>query len=78
MIVCEALTPESLGALLAMYEHKTYTQAVIWGINPFDQWGVELGKGLADSILAEFRRGSAAGHDPSTTDLIARYLRTRG
>tara|TARA_R110002096_G_scaffold270343_3_gene464247 strand:+ start:2351 stop:3955 length:1605 start_codon:yes stop_codon:yes gene_type:complete len=78
MIVCEALTPESLGALLAMYEHKTYTQAVIWGINPFDQWGVELGKGLADSILAEFRRGSAASHDPSTADLITRYLRTRG
>lgn len=77
MIVCDALTPESLGALLAMYEHKTYTQAVIWGINPFDQWGVELGKGLADSILAEFQRGSAAKHDPSTSDLIARYLRTR-
>ncbi len=77
MIVFDALTPESLGALLAMYEHKTYTQAVIWGINPFDQWGVELGKGLADTILAEFHQSSLATHDPSTADLIARYLRAR-
>jgi glucose-6-phosphate isomerase len=68
----DALTPQSLGALLALYEHKTYVQGVIWDIDPFDQWGVELGKVLADSILNEL--GSDPGpHDPSTRALLARY-----
>ncbi len=52
LIVLPRLTPYSLGALIALYEHRVFTQAVIWGINPFDQWGVEFGKGLADDIFA--------------------------
>ena len=51
LITLQKLTPESLGALMAMYEHKVYAQAVIWNINPFDQYGVELGKSLAKSEL---------------------------
>ncbi|NLB30871.1 MAG: glucose-6-phosphate isomerase, partial [Alcaligenaceae bacterium] len=50
LIVLHQLTPFSLGALLAMYEHKVFVEAVVWGLNPFDQWGVELGKVLADDI----------------------------
>lgn len=76
-IVLEALTPESLGALIALYEHKTYVQGVIWDINSFDQWGVELGKNLADTILQELARGEAGNHDPSTAALIKRYLAHR-
>ena len=51
-IVLDQVTPESLGALIALYEHKIYCQAVIWKINPFDQWGVELGKELGDAMRA--------------------------
>ena len=70
-IVLESLTPRALGALIALYEHKVFTQSVIWGINAFDQWGVELGKKLADRILPELT-GKAApiGHDASTNGLI--------
>ena len=70
-IVLESLTPRALGALIALYEHKVFTQSVIWGINAFDQWGVELGKKLADRILPELT-GKAApiGHDGSTNGLI--------
>ena len=65
--------PFTLGQLIALYEHKVFVQAVIWGINPFDQWGVELGKELAAAILPEVSGGSASGdHDSSTRGLIAR------
>lgn len=77
MLVLDALTPASLGALLALYEHKTYVQGVIWNINSFDQWGVELGKDLADSILDEFRGAPPQPHDSSSSALVARYLKAR-
>ena len=64
--------PASFGALLALYEHKTFVEGVIWGINSFDQWGVELGKTLAGRILSELTGGPALPHDPSTTALIQR------
>ncbi len=65
------LTPETLGMLIALYEHKVFVQSVIWGINAFDQWGVELGKTLASSILTELVGDDAPdGHDGSTTALI--------
>ena len=79
LLTMTALTPATLGALIALYEHKTYVQSVIWDINAFDQWGVELGKVLAGTIEQEFR--SAAGnadHDPSTAAAIAAYLAVRG
>ena len=77
MIVTDALTPETLGALLALFEHKTYMQGVIWGINSFDQWGVELGKNLADAILSELDGAPAGPHDPSTNALLARFRKIR-
>ena len=65
------LTPSVLGALIALYEHKIYTQGVIWNTNPFDQMGVELGKQLAKKILPELVAvGEVAGHDSSTNGLI--------
>ena len=72
------MTPATLGALIALYEHKTYVQSVLLIINAFDQWGVELGKVLAGSILEEFATGRAtASHDPSTSALIAAYRAAR-
>ena len=71
-IVMDALTPETLGALIALYEHKTFVEGVIWGINSFDQWGVELGKVLAKAIDAELKGGGRGSHDPSTAALIQR------
>ncbi len=71
-ILLQRLDPASLGALLALYEHKTFVEGVIWGINSFDQWGVELGKVLASRILGELRGGPALAHDPSTAELIRR------
>ena len=62
----------SLGALLALYEHKVFVEGVLWRINSFDQWGVELGKTLATRVLGELRGGERLSHDPSTTALIAR------
>jgi glucose-6-phosphate isomerase len=77
-LLMEKLTPRSLGRLLALYEHKVFVQGVIWNINSFDQWGVELGKVLAGNILAEFSgQASTAGHDASTASLIARYRKGR-
>jgi glucose-6-phosphate isomerase len=76
-IVLDALTPRVLGALIALYEHKVFAQSVIWGINAFDQWGVELGKKLADRILPELTSdGPVASHDSSTNALI-NYTKTR-
>ena len=79
VILGDQLTPRSLGQLVALYEHKVFTQATVWGINPFDQWGVELGKTLASSIAAELT-GSATpdpARDSSTQSLINRYVNKR-
>jgi glucose-6-phosphate isomerase len=77
-ILAPKLTPRVLGQLVALYEHKVFTQGVIWGINSFDQWGVELGKKLATRITNEMTSGADAdGHDASTTALIARYRKVR-
>jgi glucose-6-phosphate isomerase len=73
----DAITPETIGALLALYEHKTFVQGVIWNINPFDQYGVELGKNLADTILEDLGRGELGSHDRSTAALLTRYQRLR-
>ncbi|MDB5499489.1 MAG: pgi [Phenylobacterium sp.] len=69
-ILLDRLTPERLGALLALYEHKTFVEGVLWGINSFDQWGVELGKTLASRVLSELEGGPPGTHDPSTSRLI--------
>ena len=71
-IVLDRLTPERLGALIALYEHKVLVEGVLWGINSFDQWGVELGKSLAARVLGELDGGATKPHDPSTTELIRR------
>jgi glucose-6-phosphate isomerase len=77
-ILFQKLTPRTLGSLIAMYEHKIFTQGVIWNINSFDQWGVELGKQLAKAILPELSApGDVASHDSSTNGLINRYKRYR-
>jgi len=75
LILMETLSPAALGALIALYEHKTFVEGVIWGINSFDQWGVELGKILAKTILAELEGGPAQPHDASTAALIERLKR---
>jgi glucose-6-phosphate isomerase len=73
-LLMEQLTPRTLGSLIALYEHKIFVQSVIWGINAFDQWGVELGKQLANAILAELPGGApVSGHDASTRGLINAY-----
>ncbi len=74
-ILAPALTPHTLGALVATYEHKVLTQGVVWGINSFDQWGVELGKALAQRIVPELTAEAAPDldHDSSTNALIRRY-----
>jgi glucose-6-phosphate isomerase len=71
-ILMDRLTPERLGALIALHEHKVFVEGVLWGINSFDQWGVELGKSLAARVLAELEGGPSGAHDPSTADLISR------
>ncbi|NGM90766.1 glucose-6-phosphate isomerase, partial [Parapusillimonas sp. SGNA-6] len=70
--VFEQLTPESLGAFLALYEHRVFTSGALWGINSFDQWGVELGKVLARDIEPRLASGDTRGLDPSTAGLLAR------
>jgi glucose-6-phosphate isomerase len=77
-ILFQKLTPRTLGSLIAMYEHKIFTQGVIWGVNSFDQWGVELGKQLARTILAELSGPAEVdSHDSSTNGLINYYKRHR-
>ncbi|CAN7511156.1 glucose-6-phosphate isomerase [Phenylobacterium sp. LjRoot225] len=71
-LLLDRLDPERLGALIALYEHKTFVEGVLWGINSFDQWGVELGKTLATRVLGELEGGPAGGHDPSTEALIGK------
>ncbi|MEO6209402.1 MAG: glucose-6-phosphate isomerase [Gemmatimonadaceae bacterium] len=79
VILAEKLTPATLGALIALYEHMVFTQGVIWDIDSFDQWGVELGKSLATRIAAELVPGADTGavHDSSTNALIRRYRDSR-
>jgi glucose-6-phosphate isomerase len=74
-LLAEKLTPHTLGALIALYEHSVFTQGVIWSIDSFDQWGVELGKVLATKILGELESPTAPAltHDTSTTNLIHLY-----
>jgi glucose-6-phosphate isomerase len=68
------LTPRTLGSLIALYEHKIFVQGIIWNINSFDQWGVELGKQLAKAILPELKGDAVVtAHDSSTNGLINYY-----
>jgi len=78
-ILAGALTPRTLGQIVALYEHKVFVQGTVWQVNSFDQWGVELGKTLAGRIAAELASGEEAGlaHDSSTNALIRRYRRLR-
>jgi glucose-6-phosphate isomerase len=71
-LILDRLDPESLGALIAMYEHRVFTSGSIWGINSFDQWGVELGKVLAKDLTPRLRSGDAQGLDASTAGLLKR------
>ncbi|GGY20525.1 glucose-6-phosphate isomerase [Paludibacterium paludis] len=73
-LALDRVTPQTLGMLLAAYEHKVFVQGVIWGINSFDQWGVEYGKQLASRILPELSGASGFGHDCSTEGLIRHFL----
>jgi glucose-6-phosphate isomerase len=78
-IIYPKLTPATLGALVALYEHKVFVMGTIWGINSYDQWGVELGKQLAKALLPKVEgAASAKGHDASTQGLLAAYHKLRG
>jgi len=79
-ILAERLTPETLGKLVALYEHSVFTQGVIWNIDSFDQWGVELGKVLAQRIIPELESKTEPklAHDSSTNKLITRYRKLKG
>jgi glucose-6-phosphate isomerase len=78
-ILAERLTPETLGKLVALYEHSVFTQGVVWNVDPFDQWGVELGKVLAQRIIPELESETEPPlrHDTSTNNLIRRYRKLR-
>ena len=78
-ILAPRLTPGVLGQLVALYEHKVFTQGTVWDVNSFDQWGVELGKVLATQIATELQPGAAddLDHDSSTNALVRRYRRLR-
>ena len=79
MVLAERLTPRLLGNLVALYEHSVFTQGTIWGIDSFDQWGVELGKALASRIIPELEHDTEPEltHDSSTNALIRRYRALR-
>jgi glucose-6-phosphate isomerase len=79
-VLLERLTPAALGKLVALYEHMVFSQSVIWSINAFHQWGVELGKVLAQRIMPEFvgTQEPTLGHDSSTNALIRRYRKVKG
>ena len=79
-ILAERLTPETLGKLIALYEHSVFVQGAIWQIDSFDQWGVELGKVLATRIIPELESVAEPRlkHDSSTNALIRRYRRLKG
>jgi glucose-6-phosphate isomerase len=77
-ILLNELTPYNLGSLIVMYEHKVFVQGIIWGVNSFDQWGVELGKQLAKAIFPEIQGDeTVSSHDSSTNALINAYRKTR-
>jgi glucose-6-phosphate isomerase len=78
-ILAENLTPHSLGALIALYEHSVFTQGAIWHVDSFDQWGVELGKQLAKKVIPQLQdaREPKLEHDSSTNELIRRYRAAR-
>ena len=76
-ILIDKLTPESLGALIALYEHKIFVQGVIWNIFSYDQWGVELGKQLATKILTDIKSAEIAEHDSSTANLLKYFKENR-
>ncbi|MBW2290106.1 MAG: glucose-6-phosphate isomerase [Deltaproteobacteria bacterium] len=76
-LLAERLDPATLGKLVALYEHKVFVQGTVWNINSFDQWGVELGKQLADRIAPELSSDAALDHDSSTNTLIERYRKLR-
>ena len=80
LILVEKLTPRAVGSLVALYEHSVFTQGAIWNIDSFDQWGVELGKVLAQRIIPELQSSAEPQlkHDGSTNALIGRYRRLRG
>ena len=71
-ILIEQLNPENLGALIAIYEHKIFVQGVLWNIYSYDQWGVELGKQLADKVLSDIEGNEKNFHDPSTSKLLSK------
>ncbi len=73
-LVLDALTPRSLGALIALYEHRVFVTGALWGINSFDQWGVELGKALCNQLLPRLDSGDTAGLDGSTAGLLTRLV----
>jgi len=78
VLLADRLTPETLGKLVALYEHSVFTQGTIWQIDSFDQWGVELGKVLAQHIIAEIEKADTPlKHDPSTNHLISRYRKLK-
>lgn len=78
-ILAAQLTPETLGKIVALYEHSVFTQGAIWQINSFDQWGVELGKALAQRIIPEVggKAEPALRHDSSTNNLIHKYRKMK-
>jgi glucose-6-phosphate isomerase len=78
-ILADKLTPEVLGKLIALYEHSVFTQGTIWSIDSFDQWGVELGKVLAQRIIGELESATEPelAHDTSTTNLIRKYRKNK-
>jgi glucose-6-phosphate isomerase len=77
MILADKLTPDVLGALVALYEHNVFVQGAIWSVGSFDQWGVELGKVLAQRIVPELSSNTKLNHDNSTNALIARFRRAK-
>jgi len=80
VLLAEKLTPHTLGTLVALYEHSVFTQGTIWGIDSFDQWGVELGKALSVAIIPELESAAEPElhHDSSTNTLIRRYRALKG
>jgi glucose-6-phosphate isomerase len=77
-LLLEALTPRSLGALIALYEHRVFVSGALWGINSFDQWGVELGKALCNALLPKLEGGDVTGLDGSTAGLLQRLVGSAG
>jgi glucose-6-phosphate isomerase len=76
-ILADQLTPAILGKLIALYEHSVFTQGALWGVDSFDQWGVELGKVLAQRIIGELQTDNETIHDSSTQNLIQRHKQRR-